>query len=418
MEELAQLVLEHQQTGCGDLAGGQQVRLAADLAVIAQGDLAQDLALSDRGQHRVVGQGDLPLDVLGGDIVGQQGLHILRRTEGHIVHLPGQFHRRLLNGLGGAEDGLAGEVVKAPLKEAAGLVKAHDPGLAVHFLLLSAQHHTDEGAAALLGGGDQTVPCVRGGAGLDAVGIGVSIADGPPVGEQVVGGVQYPLLREIGGRHGVLGGVADGHEGGILHGLLGDQVHIPGGGVVLGVMKAGGVGKVGVSAAQGLGLGIHHIHKGGDSACHLLAQDIASLVGGDHQHAVEHLLHRHGLTLLNTGGAAVIAEAGKGSGCGGDLLIQRQLALIHGLQHQQRRHDLGQGGGVELIIFVFGIEDLSCVPVHQKGGLGIYFHSRDAVLPIFCRSAGNSQKAAKKGQQQKNRKKSLAFHIHLPHSVL
>ena len=38
-----------------------------------------------------------------------------------------------------------------------------------------------------------------GGAGLDAVGIGVDVPQGPPGVDQVVGGVELPLLAEVGG---------------------------------------------------------------------------------------------------------------------------------------------------------------------------------------------------------------------------
>ena len=72
------------------------------------------------------------------------------------------------------------------------------------------------------GGGDQTVASVVCGAGLDAVGAGVSITDDPPCGEQMVRGPVIPLLAHIRGGNYHMGGVADGHKSVILHGRSGD----------------------------------------------------------------------------------------------------------------------------------------------------------------------------------------------------
>ena len=85
---------------------------------------------------------------------------------------------------------------------------------------------------------------------------------------------------------------------------------------MLGIVEAVGVGKVGVLTAQLLRLGVHLVHEGIHGSGHRLRQDVAGLVGGDHQHTVEQVLHRHGLSGLDAGG-----EAGHGGLRGGDGLV-------------------------------------------------------------------------------------------------
>ena len=122
-----------------------------------------------------------------------------------------------------------------------------------------------------------------GGAGLDAVGLRVAVANDPPVGQQVVGGIQVPLAAHVRGGDGGGGRVADGHKVGVFHGGLRDKVHIPGGGVVLGVVEAVGIREMGVFTAKLRRLVVHGGHKGVDRAGDSLRQNIAGLVCGHHQ---------------------------------------------------------------------------------------------------------------------------------------
>ena len=124
-----------------------------------------------------------------------------------MAGLLGQRHRHGGQHIVGGQDHFVAEVFKAPVEKAGGLGEAADVGPVgggIHHPL-GTQHHADEGKAPLGGGGHQAVACVGGGSGLDAVGIGVAVADGPPVAQQVVGGVESPFLRQIGGGDGDLG---------------------------------------------------------------------------------------------------------------------------------------------------------------------------------------------------------------------
>ena len=249
-----------------------------------------------------------------------------------------------------------------------------------------------------------------GGAGLDAVGVRIVVAPGAPDGDEVVGGVEGAGLGEVGGGQGDVARVADAHEILVLHGLFRDEVQIPGGGIVLAVMKAGGVDEVGVLTAQSLGLGVHGVHKGVHIAADGLGQNDAGLVGGDHQHAVQKLLHRHDLAHLDAGGAAVAVQLRDGIRSG-ELLIQGELAAVHRLQHQKCRHDLGEAGGIELLVLVFGVNDIAGVGVHQQCRLGL--DVRVSGKRGLFGGDGKCQQIDQQGHEEKNREKTLCFHIQL-----
>ena len=234
-----------------------------------------------------------------------------------------------------------------------------------------------------------------GGAGLDAVGVVIDVTQHPPVGDEAVGAVELPLLGFVGGGNGIGFAVADGHEQGILHGLFGDEIDVPGGGVVLGIVKAGGVDEVGVFAAQLLSPLVHPLHEGGGGAVDGFGEDVAHLVGGNHHHTVEQLLHRQGLALHDVRCAAVLRQIGQSGGGGGDGLVQPQVAAVHGLQHQQHDHDLGDAGGILLGVGVFVVEDHAGIAVHQQGRLGLDVRIGDGVGP------GQAEQTAQQGGQQK-----------------
>ena len=137
------------------------------------------------------------------------------------------------------------------------------------------------------------------------MGIAVEVASGIPAADQVVGGAQGAGGAEIGSRNDGGGRVADRHKPLMLHSLLGNEVHIPSGGIVLRVVESVGVDKMGVNTAQGLRFGVHLPNKGGHGTGDGFRQNMAGLIGGDQHHAVQQVLHSQNLAGLNIGGAAV-----------------------------------------------------------------------------------------------------------------
>ena len=165
---------------------------------------------------------------------------------------------------------------------------------------------------------------------------------------------------------------------------------------MVGIVEPVGVDEVGAGAAQLLGPLIHQGHKGVLRPGHRLRQDAGRLVGGHQHHAVQQLLHRQHLALLDVGRAAGgihIVDQGRRS----DRLIQGQDPLVHGLQSQQSRHDLGNAGGILGVLLVEAVQHPPGLIVHQQRRLGVYLRH------LHGRSLGHAEQARQQKRQQKNR---------------
>ena len=66
--------------------------------------------------------------------------------------------------------------------------------------------------------------------------------------------------------------------------------------------------------------------------------------------------------------------AAHGSRPGGnrDQVLRSQTAAVHRLHHQQEGHDLGDAGGLQLVVGVLFKEDGPRLLFHQDGGGGIH----------------------------------------------
>ena len=197
-------------------------------------------------------------------------------------------------------------------------------------------------------------------------------------------------------------------------GLLGDEVEVPGGGVVVGVRQAVGVDKVGVRTPQGRGLLVHLLHKAVNGAGHRLGQDVAPLVGRGEHDAVEEAVHRQLLPHLDAGVAAVRGDGGDRRLRGGEHRLPGQLAAVDGLQHQKAGHDLGQAGGIEPLVDVPGVEDLLRVRVNEQGCLG----GNLPVTHVVLRGQGGGGELEEQNTTEKKREKAANFHIILHKSMV
>lgn len=148
-------------------------------------------------------------------------------------------------------DGLYLVVFKGPVIEVGGLFKVGAIGQVVAVLVVDVRAHEDQHVfiAAFLCGGDEAASGFVQGAGLhtgDNGGIVVGLRVQHFVG--VAPGVA--VLIFVGWVGGVGNGGNDLREGLVFHGVLGNQVHIVGGGVVVFVKETVGVGEVGVDRSQ------------------------------------------------------------------------------------------------------------------------------------------------------------------------
>ena len=242
-----------------------------------------------------------------------------------------------------------------------------------------------------------------GSARLDALCAAVEIAQRPPVGNEQVGGVELAGITHVGGGDGVGLGVAHGHKGVVLQCLAGYEPQIPRGGIVVVVGQTRGVDKMGVLAAQFLGAAVHLVHESGDAAGDLLGEDVAHLVGRGHHQAVQKLLHRQHFAPLNARSGGIGRETRHGGGGGGDLLLKAQFTPFDGLQHQQRRHDLGGGSGIAACVGVLLIENGLALPVQQQHGGGLD-------LNILNGGGRDAQRHQRKGEGEKKSSNTVQFH--------
>ena len=335
MEEVQQIPAEDQQAGDGHVLVGQQVHRAIDGVAALEGDGPHDLPLDHGGLHAFGLVGDHPVHVLHGvQVRGDQPLDRLRGVDLHGVLLLGELHAYLAHQLVTGQEDLSVEVIEAVVEEFGGLDEAVSQCDLGRHHPVRAQHHAHQAAVVSFGGGDQTVARRAGGTGLDAMSALVDVVIGLVAGDEVVGGVEIPGLGHVGGGDLVVDGVHQGHEVGVGAGLLGDEVEVPGGGVVIDVGQAVGVAEIGVFTPQVLGFLIHAAHEGGDGAVDGLRQHVAPLVGGGEHDAVEQFLHGELLAHFDAHVAAVRWDGGDGGLASGDNLAFGEPAIIDGLQHQ------------------------------------------------------------------------------------
>ena len=224
--------------------------------------------------------------------------------------------------------------------------------------------------------------------------------------------MQDALIIEVGCRDHILAHAGQFPEGGVLHGGLTDKKEVPGGGVLLAVMEAVGIGEMGVLAAQLLRALVHGGHKGADVARDHLGQEVARVIGRRDHNAGQHVPHRHGLANLNVRDGGARHDPLVDAAAGGDLLVQGELAPLHRLYRQEGGHHLGQARGVDALMGSALIEDLGAIGhVHQNGGGG----SERGVLQSRRRRGESAQD---KDQSEKRGEETEIFHWDTPVSVI
>ncbi len=148
------------------------------------------------------------------------------------------------------------------------------------------------------------------------------------------------------------------------------------------VRHAAGVTEVGAHAADVRSLLVHVLDEGLDGAGDPYGQHVGRFTGGGDEEAVEQLLDGELFAGLDVCGGGIRLDALPQGGTGGELLVQGQLAAVHGVQHQQGGHDLGDAGGIDFLVRVLLVEHRVGVQVHQQRRLGFDLH---AAQNIRCR---------------------------------
>ena len=328
-------------------------------------------------------------------VVRQQQLHVVLRPEHDAPAVLGHTDIDAHHALLGADRGLIREVVKDPVIGSYGVYEVIILLRAVEQRAAAAHDDRHDVYAVLLGGGYQAVARVAGVAGLDAGGVLIEIfaAVYAVAADQGVGVCEIAFRAGIRGRHLIGLGVADIHEGLVLDGLAGQQIEVVGGGVVLGVGQAVGVGKMRIHAAKLRRALVHVLHEGRNAAVDTRGEDIAGLVRACEHRAVQQVDVPHLFAGLDVGGAAGFVHARAAVSLRGDKLVRGVAAVFDRLHREQHGHNFRQARRGRFLVHVLGIEYAPGVKIGDHGAL-----SADIRL-VYCERAGRQQGESHAQQQ-------------------
>ena len=236
------------------------------------------------------------------------------------------------------------------------------------------EHHTDKLQAVALGAGHQGASGGVGVSGFAAHQVLVGILSPREqlhlvvlnlrLGQPVRGG------KLKAGRHRDLAQHFIGKKSSSYHG------HVIGGGVVVLIRQAVGVGKMGVHTSQGCRPLVHYVGEdlpvGG--AGDMFRHSVGNLVGGADQQRFHTLAHGQGLSRVH-------GDMGAVPGSVEDGLLGKVHNLVH-LAHfrgDQGSENLGGAGGVLGLMDIFGVEDGAGLGLYQNGRLGPHHRARGPV---------------------------------------
>ena len=401
-DELGFLV---QQFGALHRGDGHQVQGAVDLPLVGQLHGAQDLPLLNGGLHLIGEEGDLRLDLVQIQVLGEGPGDGALGLDHDLVGLAGEGDGHLGHRLAALGDGHPLKVGEAPFQQLGALGELTLAKLFIARLFdgTGPQHHRDQESVAVLRRRHQAPARLVGGARFAADTLVIDIAHVVQVGNQAVGVVVETLPGEVGGRDRVAGGSDDGAEQVVFQRRGHEQGDVVGGGVVVLVVEAVGVGEVGALAAQLPGFPVHVGHKLLHAAVHRLGQSLGRVVGGGEEEAVEQFLHRQLFPGFQVGAGLVREGFPGGQLADGDHGVLCQLARLQGLHHQQGGHHLGDAGGVGIVVGVHIVQYLAVVGVHQH---------RVAALELRCLQGGGgqAQDGQDHGDDKQNGKNTIFFH--------
>ena len=270
-----------------------------------------------------------------------------------------------------------------------------------------AQHHGNEGNAVALERAHEALPGAAVVAGFDAdaalIIVGAGGVDHCRAGGDFIG----PAVDR--GGHRVGGRGDDLAENLVLHGHLGDEGEVVGGGIVRLVVIAVRVGKVRAGAADFGGAVVHHGHKFGYAAAHQVGDGVGAVVAGAEHGAVKQVLERHLFAgvdgHLGTVRRYVLRYVGDG-----DFLLQGDVAF-HG---QQERHDFCGAGGVHARQRILVKEHVAGFGVDKHGGLRVQVGGQKRAgvvfIPIRRGGIGLRREAGKQREQDKKERDRPATH--------
>ena len=237
------------------------------------------------------------------------------------------------------------------------------PAVFIEFTV-AAHDHEQQVHAVVLGGKDDVGSRLLGIA-LEAVGDAAVEEFLNVLGvDEVVLGLEGPFLMLLGGGQGIGDAGDQLLDGLVAGGLHEDSRHIPGGGVLAGVVQTVDVAELGAGAAHLFDPGVHHGDEIGLIACHVVGQGDGGIIGALHNHTVQQVIDGEHLVRLQV----VVVGAG---GTLVDVLGQCDHILqARVLHHNQCVHQLGKAAGGHLDVRVVGVDQGAGAALVDEGRLG------------------------------------------------
>ena len=338
VDRLGEPVLDEQPERPAHRLGGLDLNDAELAAVVGHGRVAQDVA---GGHRRLDARGHREPDIEVGEREsrGRERGEGRRRDHAQGIAVLGEPHGDAAELVVRRDDVNVAPGVEAPIEQVAHAVEIRRR-LAVGSVVVSAEGHGDEVAAVLLSRDHEAFAALGGVAGLsrghDAVGVRVARRlDKEVGGREGAGGILVRGGKRPGGAAGDLG------EHGVFEGGAENERQVARAGVVVVVVQAAGVREVGVGTAELDGFLVHERDEVLPGAAHVTGEHVGGVVAGGKKHAGEQVLDRELLSVLDAAHHALLAEHAEVVGRDRDDVVE-----VRALEHEQRRHHLGRGGGI------------------------------------------------------------------------
>lgn len=269
---------------------------------------------------------------------------------------------------------------KSIIQKLSGFFEATVPVFGVH-------DDDDEFVAPADGGGGKAAGGGSGVACLDACGalIGIKELVGVRDGEDFYWFLVTDLFVFCGN---------EGAEFFIFHGIAGKSGHVDGGGIMIFIRHAVGVGEVGVFHANRFCLVIHHGGEGRKVSGDIFCNGGGSAVVGDEHHLVLKVAQSEPFAACKGGGFHM-------GGISGNHYCLIGISLFNG---KDGSHDFCHARRVFSFIPILFVKDFSCRPVHDDR--------------CVCGESGGRCAGGKRGKEEEKGKKDIYIFQKIFHTYL
>ena len=255
---------------------------------------------------------------------------------------------------------------------------------------MAVQNYGNQPEPVPLRAGDEGVACQRGIAGLSADDSGIIL----------VGIFLQHLMAAVDGktacvrrvrRELVISRGIELHKSRIAEGRLGDQCVIIRRGIVIRIVQARGIRKMGVLAAEIRGFLVHEICEGFDAAGAVFGKRVRDLVCRFQEHGIQRFPDSDlvpGVIACTGGSALHVVDGIVGEG--------ERIVQTAAFNDDQRSQDLCDACGKETFMQVFSVDHTAGIRIHQDSA---FRFDGDLIRP---RNSGSDGPGDRQGKNQNN----------------